>query len=154
MLILVGLAEGQTDPLFPLKSAQTSQQSASVAQSPHFRKIVSLHDLDLALAEARLRGRPVLIDFYADWCITCKEMDRDTFGDLAVLRALDAFELLRADVTGNTAQDKELLKRFHLVGPPGVIFFGSDGREVTESRVIGFMEATNFLKRLQGVAKQ
>ena len=153
-LILVGLAQGQTDPLYPLKAAHHTQSPAGTANSSSFKKVASLRELELALENARRQHRPVLLDFYADWCIACKEMDRDTFGDPAVSRTLEGFDLLRADVTGNTDQDKALLKRFNLVGPPGVIFFGGDGREVRERRVIGFMEARDFLKVLQGVASR
>lgn len=153
-LILVGLAQGQTDPWFPLKLAEITHQSVAVAHSPHFKKVPSLRELDSALADARLHGRPVMLDFYADWCIACKEMDRDTFGDSAVSRVLDGFDLLRVDVTGNTDQDRALLKRFNLVGPPGVIFFGGNGQEARESRVIGYMEAQDFLKVLQGVVRR
>jgi thiol:disulfide interchange protein DsbD len=81
-------------------------------------------------------------------------MDRDTFGDTTVSRFLEGFDLLRADVTGNTDQDRELLRRFHLVGPPGVIFFSAEGQEVRERRVIGFMEAQAFLRVLQSVFEQ
>lgn len=154
VLILVGLAQGQTDPLFPLKAAQFGSQASGVANALRFKKVASSRELDVALADAHLHGRPVLLDFYADWCIACKEMDRDTFGDPAVSKVLDGFDLLRADVTGNTEQDKALLKRFNLVGPPGVIFFGANGQEARERRVIGFMEAPDFLKVLQSVARR
>lgn len=154
VLILVGLAQGQTDPLFPLKAAQFGSQASGVANALRFKKVASSRELDVALADAHLHGRPVLLDFYADWCIACKEMDRDTFGDPAVSKVLDGFDLLRADVTGNTEQDKALLKRFNLVGPPGVIFFGANGQEASERRVIGFMEAPDFLKVLQSVARR
>jgi thiol:disulfide interchange protein DsbD len=153
VLILVGLAQGQTDPLFPLKAAQVNPQPIAGTRAQGFRVVTSIRDLDLALSAARLHGRPVLLDFYADWCISCKEMDRDTFGNAAVSAVLEGFDLLRADVTGNTDQDRALLRRFNLVGPPGVIFFRSDGREVRERRVIGFMEAPDFLKVLQEVAQ-
>lgn len=153
VLILVGLAQGQTDPVFPLRAAQVKPQPSSGARAQGFRAVSSIQELDLALSAARLHGRPVLLDFYADWCISCKEMDRDTFGNAAVEAVLEGFDLLRADVTGNTDQDKALLRRFNLVGPPGVIFFRGDGREVRERRVIGFMEASDFLRVLQDVAK-
>jgi thioredoxin:protein disulfide reductase len=153
VLILVGLAQGQTDPLFPLKAAQMNSSPIAGARVQGFRPVTSIHALDLALADARLHARPVLLDFYADWCISCKEMDRDTFGNAAVTATLEGFDLLRADVTANSEQDRALLRRFNLVGPPGVIFFRGDGREVRERRVIGFMEAPDFLKVLQEVAK-
>jgi len=153
VLILVGLAQGQTDPLFPLKGAQVSRSPTSGAQTQGFKVVTSVRELDLALTAARLHERPVLLDFYADWCISCKEMDRDTFGNADVSSVLQGFDLLRADVTGNTDQDRALLKRFNLVGPPGVIFFRADGREVRERRVIGFMGPPDFLKVLQDVAK-
>ncbi|MEY4683593.1 MAG: hypothetical protein RLZ25_52 [Pseudomonadota bacterium] len=153
VLILVGFAQGHTDPLFPLKTSQMHQSPVPIALAHPFKTVVSIRELDLALADARLHGRPVLLDFYADWCISCKEMDRDTFGDPTVSKFLEGFDLLRADVTGNTDQDRMLLRRFHLVGPPGVILFSPEGQEVRERRVIGFMDAQDFLKVLQSVAQ-
>ncbi|MBS4096777.1 MAG: thioredoxin family protein, partial [Sulfuricella sp.] len=92
-------------------------------------------------------GQPVLLDFYADWCVSCKEFERFTFADPQVVEQLKNTLLLQADVTANSDDDKALLKRFGLFGPPGVIFFGRDGKE--SGRVIGYEEPEKFLKSLQ-----
>lgn len=149
--ILMGLAEGQTNLLFPLKKHQVSVSSTEKATA--FKRVASVHELERALEGARLEGRPVLLDFYADWCISCKEMERYTFEDPKVAHELRKFELLRADVTANSAADKALLERFHLIGPPAVIFFGADGGERQRQRVIGFMDAADFMAVLHKVVQ-
>ena len=89
-----------------------------------------------------------MLDFYADWCVSCKEMERFTFIDPAVRKKLAGALLLKADVTANNAQDRELLKRFRLFGPPGTIFFDAQGREIAEARVIGYQNSQRFLQTL------
>ena len=103
-------------------------------------------ELDTLLQAA---NRPALLDFYADWCVSCKEMERFTFSDPAVAGLMSNALLLKVDVTGNTADDRELLKRFHLFGPPGTIFFDAQGREIGGLRVIGFQNAERFTRTLQ-----
>jgi thiol:disulfide interchange protein DsbD len=93
-------------------------------------------------------GRPVMLDFYADWCVSCKEMERLTFSDPAVASKMSRALLLKADVTANTADDRELLKRFGLFGPPATIFFDAQGRELESLRVIGFQNAERFAATL------
>jgi len=93
-------------------------------------------------------GKTVMLDFYADWCVSCKEMEAFTFSDPKVRAQLDQMLLLQADVTANTDEDKALLKRFSLFGPPGIIFFDAEGREIKGLRVIGYQNAERFLKTL------
>jgi thiol:disulfide interchange protein DsbD len=92
-----------------------------------------------------------MLDFYADWCVSCKEMERFTFADPAVQARLAGMVLLQADVTANSEADKALLKRFGLYGPPGIIFFDAKGAELTDMRVIGYQDAPRFLKTLRDV---
>jgi thiol:disulfide interchange protein DsbD len=89
-----------------------------------------------------------MLDFYADWCVSCKEMERFTFSDPQVQARMGRMLLLQADVTANADQDRELLKRFGLFGPPGILFFGPDGRELERVRVIGFQPAEKFVGAL------
>ena len=110
-----------------------------------FVRIESVAALDAKLANA---GKPVMLDFYADWCVSCKEMEAFTFSDPQVKRQLDGMLLLQVDVTANTAEHKALLKRFALFGPPGIIFFDAQGREIQGLRVIGYQNAGRFLKTL------
>ena len=144
LLQLVGAASGGTDPLQPL--AHFARQSGgAAAQAVRFEPVRSVAELDAALKTA---GRPVVLDFYADWCVSCKEMERLTYTDVAVRHRLSVALLLKADVTANNAQDRELLKRFALFGPPGTIFFDAKGHELKPARVIGYQNTPSFLRTL------
>jgi thiol:disulfide interchange protein DsbD len=146
VLQVVGAASGATDPLQPLaRFASPSNVDASPGM-PRFRTVRSTDELDAVLRSA---GKPVMLDFYADWCVSCKEMERFTFTDPAVQKRLAGALLLKADVTANNAQDRELLKRFSLFGPPGTIFFDASGREIQKARLIGYQNSGRFLDTLK-----
>jgi thiol:disulfide interchange protein DsbD len=142
---LTGLATGGRDVWAPLAHL-TGKSHAKIA----FTRIHSLAELDQAIAAAR--GRPVMLDFYADWCVACLEMEKLTFTDPAVSAKLQDFLLLQVDVTANSVDDKALLKRFGLFGPPGIIFFDRDGAESRSLRVIGFQSPQVFIQTLQRFA--
>jgi thiol:disulfide interchange protein DsbD len=155
VLQFVGIASGGRDPAQPLArlaqahaGAGAGEGTAAAADAgPHFDRIASVAELDQRLQAA---GRPVLLDFYADWCVSCKEMEAQTFVDPAVHARLDKALLLRADVTANSEADRALLKRFHLFGPPGLIFFDAQGHELEAARVVGFQDAKRFGESLGG----
>ncbi|HVL10604.1 MAG TPA: protein-disulfide reductase DsbD [Burkholderiaceae bacterium] len=147
VLLLLGLASGGRDPLQPLAHLSVSRANASSQHGVTFERVRSVVELEAAVAEAARQQRPVMLDFYADWCISCKEMERFTFVDPRVQQALSNVVLLQADVTANNADDKALLKRFDLFGPPGILFFGKDGKELPV-RVIGFQSADKFVESL------
>jgi thioredoxin:protein disulfide reductase len=150
VLQLVGAASGGSNPLQPLLHLRpTAAVAESVADAgPTFTTVRNVMQLDDAL---RTAGRPVMLDFYADWCISCKEMERFTFTDPAVQKKMSGALLLKADVTANSDEDRELLKRFNLFGPPGTIFFDAQGRELPAARIAGFQDSTRFLQTL-GIA--
>ncbi len=137
--ILVGALAGSRDPLQPLSVLRA--QAAAPVDVPQFEKVDSIAELDARLATT---DRPVLLDFYADWCVSCKEMERFTFSDAAVAARMSRMLLLKADVTANTDEHKALLKRFGLFGPPGILFFDAAGKERAGLRVVGFMKAEPF----------
>jgi thiol:disulfide interchange protein DsbD len=142
--LLVGLLGGARDPLQPLGFLRGANAAATVGHGPVFERIKSVAELDARLAAAQ---KPVLLDFYADWCVSCKEMEKFTFADATVAAKMQDFTLLQADVTANDADDKALLKRFGLFGPPGIIFF-KDGKEIAGLRVVGYQPSEQFLPTL------
>ncbi len=144
--LLVGALSGARDPWRPLAGLRGA--AASEAAPPFFARVGSLAEL-----EARIKSSsgPVLLDFYADWCVSCKEMERETFADARVQRQLAGWTLLRADVTANSDDDKALLARFNLFGPPAIVLFDAQGREAEAARVVGFQDADAFLATLARV---
>jgi thiol:disulfide interchange protein DsbD len=150
--LLIGALAGRTDPLQPLAGLGTSSGSsqaatASAGPATHalpFKRIKSLANLDSEIAAAKSAGKPVMLDFYADWCVSCKEMEKYSFTDPRVVAALGNAVLLQADVTANDDDDQALLKRFGIFGPPSIMFFGTDGAERKNFRVVGYMPADKF----------
>jgi thiol:disulfide interchange protein DsbD len=138
--LLIGALSGQVNPLRPL--GFIDHQNQAVAMS--FKRIKSIADLERELASATAQGRPVMLDFYADWCVSCKEMENFTLVDGRVQANLSNTVLLQADVTANDAEDKALLNYFNIFGPPTIVFFDARGQEQTEYRVVGFMSADKF----------
>lgn len=145
-LLLIGVAAGARDPLRPLAGIVAAGGNSEAAHGLAFKRIASLAELDAEIAAAG--GRPVLLDFYADWCVACKELERDTFPDPQVRARLAGFVRLQADVTANSADDRALLRRYGLVGPPAILFFGADGRERAELRTVGFVGPAPFTELL------
>ncbi|SMB23850.1 Thiol:disulfide interchange protein DsbD [Sterolibacterium denitrificans] len=151
--LLIGALGGSRDPLQPLeflRSASASAQARGTFGAPagelRFERIRTLAEL-----EARLENldRPVLLDFYADWCISCKQMERQTFAEPSVAALMNRMLLLRVDVTADSADDRALLQRFELFGPPGIIFFDAQGKELADLRTIGFVAPAGFRQTLE-----
>lgn len=137
---VVGAASGGRDPLHPL--AHLGSTKAEVGRAPTFQVVRSDAEFDLAIKLAA--GRPVMLDFYADWCVSCKEMERFTFSEVSISDRLEKALLLKADVTTNSEAERALLRRFKLFGPPGTLFFDGQGREIAAARVVGFQGARRF----------
>jgi len=141
---LVGAASGGTNVLEPLAqfhAASISTAGSDEEKKVNFTRIRSSAELDRALQSS---NKPVMLDFFADWCVACREMDRFTFHDPKVIEQLKSLTLLQVDVTANTDEDRALMKRFGLFGPPGIIFFEKNGHEIPESRIVGILDANKF----------
>ena len=147
--LLVGALAGGGGYTAPLRSLTGVGGGASglVAQTEHalpFQRVKSVENLQTVVSQASAQGRPVMLDFYADWCISCKEMEAFTFTDERVQDLLSNAIVVQADVTANDAEDQALLKQFDLFGPPGIIFYDTSGGELPAARVVGFMNADKF----------
>ncbi len=149
ILQLIGLSTGNHNLLQPLQGLALGSQAQATSAGLAFQRVRTIAELDTKIQQAAANKQPVMLDFYADWCVSCKEMEAYTFSDPKVQQQLANHVLLQADVTENNEADTALLKRFNLIGPPGIIFFGADGQEKTASRVIGYQDAGAFLKTLQ-----
>jgi thiol:disulfide interchange protein DsbD len=144
--MLIGVLGGATDPLKPLGFLGGGVGNCEAATTkPVFDRIRSTAELD---ARIKAAGKPVMLDFYADWCVSCKEMEKFTFADPKVAARLKDFALLQADVTANSVDDAALLKRFDLFGPPGIIFFDKSGKEIDGLRIVGYQTPAEFLPAL------
>lgn len=141
---LVGVATGGRDVLAPL-----GHLTGEAREHVRFERVRSTAELDAALQQHA--GKLVMLDFYADWCVSCIEMERFTFTDARVKAKLDQMVLLQIDVTANNADDRAMLKRFNLFGPPGIMFFDRHGRELANQRVIGYQPADRFLQSLSSL---
>ena len=150
LLLLIGFSMGNNNPLKPLQGMGVNNVQAA-EQGLNFKRVASLAALETEIQQANARHQIVMLDFYADWCISCKEMEAYTFTDAKVKQALAGVVLLQADVTNNNADDQALLAKFNLIGPPAILFFGADGKESPQHRVIGFQDAETFTQTVQQV---
>lgn len=148
-----GALSGQGDPLRPLPPPSVATASSGPAQQSAWQTITTPAALDAALAQAKASGQPVLLDWYADWCISCKVIEHEVLNAPPVQAQLGAFKLLRFDITQSNAEQRTLLDRYQLFGPPALLFFAANGSEMTTDRVIGEINAVDFadvLARVRG----
>ncbi|ORU89410.1 MAG: cytochrome C biogenesis protein [Cycloclasticus sp. symbiont of Poecilosclerida sp. M] len=148
IILIIGAASGGTNPLQPLANLsinKSTQQNSAL----HFTRVSTLTELDTTLKAAILNKQAVMLDFYADWCVSCKEMEAFTFTDPEVHNALQNTLLLQIDVTENNDEDRAILKHFNLIGPPAILFFTPDSNGRSTGRVIGYMKATPFVKNIK-----
>lgn len=153
----LGAAAGAADPFRPLSFLATPRNVDQTAQVPvasaRFERVDSIQALDAKLDAARAAGKPVLLDFYADWCISCKSIETEVFGDPVVQRALEGAVLLRADVTSNNAEQLALMRAHQVIGPPTVMLFDARGQERRDARLVGEFDSNDLLMR-QPVPKE
>ncbi|MCK9635151.1 MAG: protein-disulfide reductase DsbD [Methylobacter tundripaludum] len=149
LLLLIGFSLGNSNPLKPLQGLGVNTTQAA-EPGIVFERVASAA-LEARINQAAANHQAVMVDFYAAWCISCKEMEAYTFADPRVKQTLKGYVLLQVDVTNNTDDDKALLAKFDLIGPPAILFFGLDAQEKTANRVIGYQDAETFIKSLQRV---
>jgi thiol:disulfide interchange protein DsbD len=147
VILLVGAAMGNSDPIHPLRVSTVS--SSTTEGNLIFQPVKTIEDVNAAILSAKRQGKAVMLDFYAEWCVSCHEMDKNTFNDPAVKTILKNWVLLRADVTANDSKDRALENYFKVVAPPTVLFFDESGKELLKSRVVGAVPPKDFLDNLQ-----
>ena len=149
IILIIGATTGARDPLNPLRNINTavtvSSSGEHTSQHLKFERIKSIEDFNAAVQKSSAAGKPVILDFYADWCTYCIQMEEYTFPDPQVQKELANVTLLQADVTDNDETDIALLNHFKLFAPPAILFFGTDGEEHREYRLVGFLDADKFL---------
>lgn len=143
VILFVGAVSGATNPLNPLEKFTSSTTVQSSSEKLVFKKIKNIEELNQAIKES---DKPVLLDFWASWCVACKEFEEITFKDEEVIKKLQNFTLLQADVTLNDDEDKALQKMFGIVGPPGIIFWDKNKNEVKSSKIVGYKNPKDFLE--------
>jgi len=153
ILLMIGASTGGKDVFRPLATltqpAVTTTAEPGAPTEMEFTLIDSLEDLEREVERARENGQPVFLDFYADWCVDCVRLERTTFQDPRVIRAMADVHLLKADVTANTSEHRELMRAFNLFGPPAMIFYDTDGNELPGYRQVGFLNADRFLAHVE-----
>ncbi len=151
--LLIGVLSGNRDMLQPLSGlrAEGAEAKAAGVEPLKFGRVKNVAELENRLKQAK--GKVVMLDFFADWCVSCKELERFTFGDAKVQARLRDVVLLQADVTANSEEDKALLKKFGLFGPPGIIFFDKSGKELSGARVIGYEPPEKFIVTLDAIIR-
>ena len=142
--LILGATAGSTSIISPLKGIVTGSASQATEARLEFKKIKGMDGLNQALADAKAQNKTVMLDFYADWCVSCKEMESFTFTDAKVQKNLENTVLLKADVTANDEQDKALYKHFKIIGPHAIMFYNTQSEELKPYRVVGFMPADKF----------
>jgi thiol:disulfide interchange protein DsbD len=147
--LILGSLSGNTNPLQPLANIGIMNGQKTIASELHFKRIKSLDNLNLELAQAKLQNKSVMLDFYADWCVSCKEMEAYTFTDERVQNSLANTILLQADVTANDEIDQALLNELNVFGPPTIIFYNKDGIKKNGYEVVGYMKAKEFAQHTQ-----
>ncbi|PUE67143.1 protein-disulfide reductase DsbD [Arcobacter lacus] len=143
VILFVGAISGATNPLNPLEEFTSSKMTQVSDEKLIFKKIKNIQELELAIKNS---NKPVMLDFWASWCVSCKELEEITFQDEQVINKLQEFTLLKADVTENNDEDKALQKKFSVVGPPALIFWDKDKNEIQASRIIGYKNPKDFLE--------
>ncbi len=146
IILILGASAGNTDLMQPLKGLSSGAGTGSSQTEQHlqFKKILSVEQLNSELKKAQQSGKNVLLDYYADWCISCVELEKYTFTDANVIKSLDGFVLLQADVTKDNDDSSQLLKNYGLIGPPALLFFNSQGKELKQYRLVGYKNAEEF----------
>lgn len=149
-LIIIGASQGNEDIFMPLKNNHPIVVGGQAApQHAQFKTVTSKAQLDEALAGAKSQGKPAIVDFYADWCIACKEYEKFTFTDAGVIKTMENFTLIQANVTDDNDDSQELMKSNDVIGPPAVLFINKQGEEVKRYRLIGFKEPVDFKAHLE-----
>lgn len=143
IVLFVGAISGATNPLNPLEKFTSSKMTQVSDEKLIFKKVKNIQELELAIKNS---NKPVMLDFWASWCVSCKELEDITFQDEQVINKLQEFTLLKADVTENNDEDKALQKKFGVVGPPALIFWDKDKNEIQASRIIGYKNPKDFLE--------
>uniref|UniRef100_UPI004047F989 protein-disulfide reductase DsbD n=1 Tax=Aliarcobacter sp. TaxID=2321116 RepID=UPI004047F989 len=143
VVLFVGAISGATNPLNPMEKFTTGTVIQSSSEKLNFTKIKNIEELNLAIKNST---KPVMLDFWASWCVACKELEEITFKDPQVIAKLQEFTLLKADVTANNDDDKALQKMFGVVGPPALIFWDKDGKEINSSKIVGYKNPKDFLE--------